>query len=321
MSESAIIRSWIWGFLACALAATMAPAAKAGNNDPDFGAHWHDGKAELDGYRLVVERYGETRPGRAVLIYVTEPFSSAKHVKVDDPSRDPADTFEAMKLNLARDFQTGIYDYRTIISLFTRSQDFRPVKIAFSSSEWCGQVYEELHFRDSGLSEQFFSYFEDESSALSLEIPRDGVTEDNLFIILRGLRGPFMKAGEKRSFPFLASSFHRRLTHQKIAWSSATIERLKRPEQVRVPAGEFQTDVYVVRPADGREGRFHIEQAYPHRVIRWSWQPARPSSSRSGLEGADTGELTGSARLEYWKLNQPGDEKYLEELGLTPVVR
>jgi len=42
----------------------------------DFGAHWHDGKAELDGYRLELTRYGEHRTGQAVAIYVTEPFSA-----------------------------------------------------------------------------------------------------------------------------------------------------------------------------------------------------------------------------------------------------
>ncbi len=42
--------------------------------DP-FSPHCHDGKAELDGYRLKVSRYGEQREGTAVMIFVTEPFS------------------------------------------------------------------------------------------------------------------------------------------------------------------------------------------------------------------------------------------------------
>ena len=40
-----------------------------------------------------------------------------------------------------------------------------------------------------------------------------------------------------------------------------------------------------------------------------------------GLGGTDSGELTGSDRLQYWKLNNPGDEKYLERLGLEAVVK
>ena len=31
--------------------------------ETDFSAHWHDGQAELDGYKWSVTRYGETRQG------------------------------------------------------------------------------------------------------------------------------------------------------------------------------------------------------------------------------------------------------------------
>jgi 4-aminobutyrate aminotransferase-like enzyme len=46
-----------------------------------FESHWQDGKAELDGYRYTVTRYGHARAGTAVMVYVTEPFSEAKRVK------------------------------------------------------------------------------------------------------------------------------------------------------------------------------------------------------------------------------------------------
>ncbi len=307
------------GLLVIACIAAVPTAAPA--NDPDFGSYWHDGKAELDGYRLSVLRYGQPRTAQAVLIYVTEPFSTSKHVKVDDPSKNPADTFDALKLNFVRSFQTGIYDYHTMVSLFTRSRDFSPVKITFTSAEWCGQVYEHLDFVGSRVSERFDSYFENESAARTLEVPRDGIAEDNLFILLRGLRGAYLEPGARRTVHILASPFFGRLMHQPPAWSAASIERLARPETVRVPAGLFVSDVYVVRIAGQREGRFHIERAYPHRVIRWSWKAEGAGSPVSKLGGTDTGELTGSARLEYWKLHDPGDESYLKQLGLETAVR
>ena len=86
-----------------------APSAPGKAPGPSFDTHWHDGKAELDGYRLTIERYGHARQGRAVAIYVTEPFSRSRHVKLDDPSRTPGDVVDVLKLNLVRDFQTGIY--------------------------------------------------------------------------------------------------------------------------------------------------------------------------------------------------------------------
>lgn len=298
------------------LLGTSAPAVAA--PDPEFAAYWHDGKAELDGYRLTVERYGHTRHGRAVAIYVTEPFSRTNHVKLDDPAKSPGDAIDVLKLNLVRDFQTGIYDYHTVVSLFVGSADFAPIKIAFSSSEWCGQVYEELNFTSSKLSQRVSSYFEGESSERELELPRDGVQEDDLFILLRGLRGAYLWPGAKRTVPFLASPFYRRLAHRPTVWANATIERLPSPETITVPAGSFTTNVFIVRPSDGREGRFHVERAYPHRIIRWVWKPA-PSGSPLG--GTDAAELAGSTRLEYWKTHDPGDEKYLERLGLGPGVK
>jgi len=81
------------------------------------------------------------------------------------------------------------------------------------------------------------------------------------------------------------------------------------------------------------EGVFLVESAYPHRIVRWEWKQAarqKVSSGRSSVrspdvtirpEGNDAGELTGSARLEYWKLHGVGDERHLAKVGLKPVPR
>ncbi|MCH7549394.1 MAG: hypothetical protein IH969_07665, partial [Candidatus Krumholzibacteriota bacterium] len=129
----------------------------------DFGSYWHDGKAELSGYRLKVSRYGQEREGHAVMIFVTEPFSDSKRVKVNDHTKNPSDVVDVIKLNLVRDFQTGIYDYNTMTSVFSRTSDFAPLKVTFSSAEWCGHVYGEQRFGEEELREKCFSYFEDET--------------------------------------------------------------------------------------------------------------------------------------------------------------
>ncbi|MHC4108349.1 MAG: hypothetical protein ACYSTY_09730 [Planctomycetota bacterium] len=282
----------------------------------DFSSHWHDGRAELDGYRWEVTRYSQQRTGQAVMIFVTEPFSDDKRVKVDDPSRNPLDTFDALKLNLVRDFQTGVYDYNTMTSVFVHSNDFAPAKISFTSAEWCGHVYEELLFDRRRVRERLFSYFEDESSTQTLARESGGIAEDNLFILLRGLRGAFLEPGEKKTVPFLPSAFQRRLRHRPLEWSSVEIERLETPETIEVPAGSFETMVYVVGTTDGREGRFFIEMEYPHRIVRWSWQADRPTLVAP--EASEWGALTGTIRVKYWNLHDNGDESYLEQLGLTP---
>jgi hypothetical protein len=290
--------------------------------DPEFGSWWHDGKAELDGYRLKVHRYGEERRGQAVLVYVTEPFSESKRVKVDDASKNPPDTFDALKLNLVRDFQTGIYDYNTMVSLFVRSNTFEPVKLSFSSAEWCGHVYQEMIFGPKDISSHYFSYFENESSSHTLDRKPGGVVEDNLFILLRGLDGrPWLDPGQARHVDFLPSPFYSRLSHHPVEWTTAEIERLETTSTVDVAAGRFETSTYEVRILEGRTGRLDVETAYPHRIVRWSWAPPAGTDPARSLGGLDSGELTGSARLEYWKLHGEGDQSYLKELGLEPTVR
>ncbi len=280
--------------------------------DPAFGAYWHDGKAELDGYRYTLTRYGQKRRGQAVAVYVTEPFSKSKNVKVDDPARNPRDTFDVLKLNLVRDFQTGIYDYNTMTSLFVRSEDLEPVKVSFSSTEWCGNVYEELRLDPGLVTQKLSSYFEDESATRAERRPRGGLLEEELFVRLRGLNGEFLRPGESKDFPFLPSAFRRRLAHQPLQWTSARVERLASNRTVLVPAGRFEATVYVVRIANGAEGSFFIEARHPHRVLRWEWKHL------SAVDADELAELAGSERLQYWKLHGEGDERYLARLGLKP---
>lgn len=282
------------------------PARGAAQGTPAFDAHWYDGKAELDGYRLVVSRYGENRDGTAVMIFVTEPFSESKRVKVDDAAAHPADTFTALKLNLVRDFQTGIYDYNTMVSVFVRAESMEPAKVSFSSAEWCGHVYSELTFQQKEIRGTVASYFEGESGPVSLGRPGNGVTEDELFIALRGLRKAFLPAGETRTVPYLPGVFYSRLSHRKLEWTQATITRASAGEKVTVPAGTFDAMRYDVKIADGRAGTFFVESAYPHRIVKWSLPPDV------------SGELTGTVRMEYWRTHGNGDEKYLKDLGLQP---
>jgi hypothetical protein len=286
----------------------LTPAAPASLAAQDFSAHWHDGKAELDGYRLTVSRYGEARSGHAVMIFVTEPFSESKKVKVNDHTKNPEDTFDALKLNLVRDFQTGIYDYNTMVSVFSRSSTFEPVKISFTSAEWCGHVYTEVLFNESKVQVETNSYFENESGIRIFARPGNLVSEDNLFILLRGLRGDYLKPGESKKVDYLPGVFFSRLSHQSMDVVKATISRRKAAERVTVPAGGFDTIVYDVS-AGGRKGVFFIEAAYPHRIVRWELAPDV------------RGELTGTKRLQYWSLNKEGGEEYLKELGLPAPVK
>jgi hypothetical protein len=254
--------------------------------DSPFSRHWQDGQAEVNGYRLTVNRYGQERHGQAVLVYVTEPFRADKLVKTDRPD---APSFEALKLNLIRKFQTGIYDYSTMVSVFVRSADLQPVKTTFSSAEWCGHVFEELLFRPGKVTGFYNSYFENETTTHQLDRPQHGITEDELFIAVRGLRGAL---AERRAVPFLPSPYYCRLSHKPLTWTTAELTR----------TGQ----VFTVRIADGRTGKFTIGAEYPHYLESWELWPDLKA------------ERTGTLRIPYWKLNRNGDEKLLRDLGLAP---
>jgi hypothetical protein len=204
-------------------------------------------------------------------------------------------------------------------SVFVRSRDFSPAKISFSSAEWCGHVYEEMLFGPRDIADRYTSYFEDESAERRVQEVKDGIAEEELLVRLRGLRGEWLRPGERRTVPFLPAAFLRRLTHRPLQWTTASIERSGRDEAVTVPAGRFDASTYKISTGDGREGLFHVERAYPHRMLKWEWSAVGKPTGRgwSPSEGLDAGALTGSARLPYWKLHEVGDEKYLKLLGLT----
>jgi hypothetical protein len=277
----------------------------------DFWAHWGDGKAELDGYRLTEPRYGVKRSGSAVLVFVTEDFSDSLRVKADPGKHPASDVYPVLKLNLVRDFQTGIYNYNAMTSTFARVRAGWPVeKVSFSSQEWCGQVWHQITPRDGKVLGLFHSYFDGEADGKDdLVLPKDGVFEDALAILLRGWNGAYLKAGESRVVPFLPSLFRSRLAHERLAWGKATITRAAAGREVKVPAGAFLAVTWTVAEEGGAKLTYDVEAAPPYRLLRWS--------SDAGEEAV----LLGSSRLSYWKLNAPGGEAYLKELGLKPPSR
>jgi hypothetical protein len=274
---------------------------------PDFWAHWSDGKAEMNGYRLTQPRYGAPRKGTAVLVFVTEDFSDSLRVKADPGKHPASDVYPVLKLNAVRDFQTGIYDYNVMTSVFARVSAGWPLaKVSFSSQEWCGNVYHQVLPRGGRLLGVSHSYFDGEADGQDdLESPAGGVLEDMLPILLRGWGGAYLAPGESRSVPYLPSLLRARLEHKRLAWARARISRGPASAPVTVPAGRFKVDTWQVSQDGGPTLTYEIESAPPFRRVRWS--------ANTGEEGV----LLGSTRLAYWKLNGPGGEKHLREMGLT----
>lgn len=289
-----------------ALAAPGVPALSTELSNA-FWSHWGDGRAEMNGYRLQQPRYGSARPGTAVLIYVTEDFSNSLRVKADPGKHPASDVYPVLKLNAVRDFQTGIYDYNVMTSVFARVAPGWPLaKASFSSQEWCGHVYHQLLPRGGSIAGLSHSYFDGEADATdNLALPADGVMEDGLPILVRGWLGEYLPRGGSRTVPFLPSLLRARLEHRPLAWGRAKISVAAQPSSVAVPAGRFDVLAWTVAPAEaGPVTTYQVEVASPHRLVRWS------------TDAGEHGELLGSDRLAYWKLNGPDGQAYLKNLGL-----
>ena len=96
----------------------------------DFKAYWYQGKAEVSRYALTQARYGELRNGDAVMIFVTEDFLTDEQVKYEGGSNGPRTGI--LKLNMLEQFNTGIYDYSLMTSVFTPVDGSRTLKTTCS---------------------------------------------------------------------------------------------------------------------------------------------------------------------------------------------
>lgn len=297
-------------------AATAGPSRHSSEAPAGFWDTWGDGQAEVSGYRLTQSRYGQQRPGEAVLIFVTETFTHAQRVKSDGGHRD---TFPVLKLNEVRDFQTGVYDYNVMTSAFVPLSGELPrglpTKLSFSMQEWCGSTYAELTAQHDygdpveGLRLLGHGYFDGESfTDRTLGAPAGGVTADALPVLVRGLAGEWVAPGQQVTLPFLPRLADSRMRHRPLAWSTATVSRSEGSSTITVPAGSFAVYTVTVAPEGGPTLTYHVEADAPHRLIQWE----RADGER--------GELTGSARMPYWQQHDNGGEALRAQLGL-PALR
>ncbi|MBL8242232.1 MAG: hypothetical protein JNM66_32700 [Bryobacterales bacterium] len=271
--------------------------------DAAFWKTWADGYAELASYDLKYPRYGAPRQGTAVAIFVAETFANSLRVKSDPGVRDKKDEFSVMKLNLVEDFQTGVYDYNLMLQSFVALEPVngRPAgvatKVAWSSQEWCGNLFKVALFDKDALRLTSHSYFDGEGDqSLSEATPAAAVlSEDALMLWARGMAWPVLKDGETREVPALLSLQSARFKKGPSQWGKATLTRESKGE----------LDIFRAKLSDGRERTFEVEKAVPHRIVKYS--------ASEGLEAT----LLASERMKYWELNKPDGVQALKKLKLN----
>ena len=279
-----------------------------------FWQFWSDGKAEIGFYKGTQVRYGEVRPAKTFLIFVTEPFNAAKQVKADNPEQGNSAYNGVLKLNHVKRFQTGIYTYSLMTSVFTsvtpataNSIPYNvgaPLKITFSGQEWCGMTFHQLNRQpDKSMKSRSNSYFESEGDREeSLKADENTLFADDAFIAVRELLRP-LKTGSITYYPTLD---HARISHKPLAPEQATVS--KKDATTRFRGANVQTTEWTIAAQTGT-WTFAVEQQYPRRILAFRYV--------EGGKVMEEAELHESTRLPYWKLNGVKDEHYLFELDKT----
>lgn len=283
-----------------------AQSALAGPATPSFGDFWYQGKAELTSYTLEQARYGEIHKGHAVLIFVTEDFSREKQVKLDRPDQAGDDRVNVLKLNLSKKFNTGIYPYSLMTSVFTpiqRSIHPQTLKITTTAQEWCGHTFTQMNLKDGGYRVRLHSYFESEGDQ---ELTLDGaIPEDEIWTTIR-LNSKDLPTGEISLIP---GAMFQRLRHAPLKVYPATAT-------LKSDASNTDLMVYTLSYPDfNRLLTIRFKGAFPHEIESWE------DTYRSGF-GRNAEQLTTRATrmkriwLDYWSKNSVEDEVLRRDLGL-----
>ena len=291
------MKSNLISLLLIAVFFSCGPTGREGVVEEQFAGHWYQGKAEINVFELKQMRYGEVREGKAVLIFVTEDFSKRKQVKLDDPRSAGADAQKVLKLNMTREFVTGVYPYHTMISVFSPVYDeVNAPKITASVTEWCGQSFTQLNWKNNAYQAQLFSYFESEGDQ---ELKLSGKSEDELFNLIR-LNPDLISEGEKNLIPSL---IYQRFSHIPLKVEEAVITKKS--------VSSDQEELEVNYPELGRTLRIRYHSAFPYEIL--SWQEIQ-------LKKDGQQEITSAIRkrvqlLDYWSKNGLEDEVLREQFS------
>ncbi|MEO7393365.1 MAG: hypothetical protein ABIU11_00405 [Chitinophagaceae bacterium] len=290
-------------FLCCSCKQKTEPPSE------QFKSEWYAGKAELSSYTLQQARYGEMRKGEAMLIFVTEDFSKEKLVKLDEPGKT-GDKVRVMKMNMTKNFITGIYPYSMMLSVFTplsKNGNEKTLKADCSSQEWCGQTYSQLQLKGKKYNWQLHSYFEKEGE--QVKKLNAVLLEDELWNRIR-INPSTLPQGK---FSLVPGLLWQRLSHIEIAEEEAFLSLSKADTFFIKNSNVLLYNIFY--PTAQRTLQIYFQSDFPFNIL--GWQEKYPDGF-----GADKKMLTTRAILkktiwlDYWKHNTIADSTYLNTLEM-----
>lgn len=267
-----------------------------------FNKYWYQGKAEISSYQLKQARYGAIREGSAVLVFVTEPFSKSKQVKLNTTDRNEEDVVKILKLNLVKKFTTGIYDYSILQSIFTpidiKNYD-HSIKVTTSLQEWCGHTYTQINLQKYKYKIALNSYFETEGDQeYQVEL---AMLEDEIWNLIR-IAPNTLPTGEIQVIPNTATA---RLRHTSLGVEEA-IAKLSQHER-----DQKLMTYHIHFLLSQRNLKIHYHKKFPHEIEGW-----QETYIDNGKELSTTASRTKTILSDYWNKYQVKDESIRNELGL-----
>ncbi|BDS14540.1 hypothetical protein [Aureispira anguillae] len=271
-------------------------------NKSNFDQYWYQGKAEITSYNLKQARYGEIRNGTAVLVFVTEPFSKSKQVKLNTTDRNQEDVVSVLKLNLSKKFVTGIYDYSILQSIFTPVQLDKyehSIKVTTSIQEWCGHTFTQLNLQKYKYRISLHSYFETEGDQ-EYQVEQ-AMLEDEIWNLIR-IAPSALPTGSIQLIPNTATA---RLRHSAIDVEEAVATLI--PHETNKKLNSYQLNF----PLSQRTIRIDYHKKFPHEIEGW-----KETYIDNGKELSTTATRTRTILSDYWNKHQIKDESIRKELGL-----
>ncbi len=266
--------------------------------DSRFNEYWYAGKAEISSYDYTINRYGEQRKGDNVFVFVTEDLSATKQVKLDDPAKAGDDRVPVLKLNALQRFQTGIYDYSMMTSLFTPidiQKRPRSLKATTTVQDWCGHVFMQMNLKGNQYHARSYSYFEMEGDQ-ELDTEGGAMLEDELFTRLR-INPTSLPSSPVKMIPNFT---HLRLRHKLIAAFDA---------QISINDGESGIKICSVNYPDIKR-RLDIFYAatFPYKIMGFI--------EYEGTKILSEAKLKKTIMSDYWTKNDSKSDPLRKDLGL-----
>jgi hypothetical protein len=278
-------------------------------DESDFHSYWYNHGAEITRFELEQSRYGEIHSGHAILIFVTEPFLPDIHVKSDYESSRKR-SIPVLKLNSIKRFNTGIYDYSMMKSIFTptlteKPQYIKTLKVSTTRQDWCGHVYLQYNLEGDQYKVKQYSYFEKEGDK-SLTIPSVHL-EDDIWTRIR-IAPETLPLGKIKMIP---GSFFT-ILHTIEAGAEDAIAELTHTRE-----GDSGISQYTVTYSSlQRTLSIHFNQNFPYDIL--SWSETYPSGAGKNAKILTTNaRRTHAVMTDYWNKHSLEDLNLRKELGLA----